>query len=98
MFGMSAFYFISAELSLTPTLYPNGHTSLKGRGRKGEKMNTQTEAKMTVKIAEVPAETENPMQERHIGEVAESVEVTAEEVLTARRLEAKEGTGFVFVP
>ena len=41
-------------------------------------MNTQTETKTTANIAE----TENPMQERHIGEVTESVEETAEAVLT----------------
>ena len=61
-------------------------------------MNTQTETKMTVKVTEAPTETENPMQERHIGEVAESVEETAEAVLTAHRLEVREDAGSVFVP
>ena len=57
-------------------------------------MNTQTETKTTANIAE----TENPMQERHIGEVTESVEETAEVVLAAHRLEVREGAGSVFVP
>ena len=57
-------------------------------------MNTQTETKTTANIAE----TENPMQERHIGEVTESVEETAEAVLTAHRLEVREDAGSVFVP
>jgi hypothetical protein len=57
-------------------------------------MNTQTETKMTDDVTEV----ENPMQERHIGEVAEFVEETAEAILTVRRLEVKEGAGSVFVP
>jgi len=65
-------------------------------------MNTQAETKLTAN----GSRTENPMQERHIGEVAESVEETAEAVLTARKLEAhadrgrniREDTGSVFVP
>jgi len=57
-------------------------------------MNTQTETKTTTNVAE----TENPMQERHIGEVAESVEETAEAVLTAHRFEVREDAGSVFVP
>ena len=61
-------------------------------------MNTQTEAKVVAKTAETLAETENPMQERHCVEVAESVEVTAEVVLAARRLDVWEGAGPVFVP
>lgn len=61
-------------------------------------MNTQPETKSNVNAAEVPAETENPMQERHIGEVAESVEATAEDVLTARRLDAQDDAGPIFVP
>ena len=61
-------------------------------------MNTQIETKMTTKVAEAATETENPMQERHICEVAESVEATAEAVLAARRLEAREEAGPVFVP
>jgi hypothetical protein len=69
-------------------------------------MKTQIETKMTAKVPESLAETENPMQERHIGKVAESVVETAEAVLTARRLEAcvergrsiREEAGSVFVP
>ena len=61
-------------------------------------MNTQTETKMSIQDAEAPTETENPMQERHIGEVAESVEATAEDILTARRLEAQDDAGPIFVP
>jgi hypothetical protein len=57
-------------------------------------MNTQTETKMNVEVTE----TENPMQERHIGEVTESIEETAEAVLTARRLEARDEAGSAFVP
>jgi len=57
-------------------------------------MNTQPETKVTVNITE----TENPMQERHIGEVAESFEETAEAVLTARRLEVRDEAGSAFVP
>ena len=51
-------------------------------------MNTQTEKKLTVEVSENLAETENPMQERHLGDVTESVEETAEAVLMARRIEA----------
>jgi hypothetical protein len=61
-------------------------------------MNTQAETKMAVRIAETPRESENPMQERHLGEVTESVEETAEAVLMARRLEAQEEAGPTFVP
>ena len=61
-------------------------------------MNTQTEPKTTVTTVEAQAGAENPMQERHIGEVAEFVEVTAEDVLVARRLDAQEGAGSIFVP
>ena len=61
-------------------------------------MNTQTETKVVVKIAEAPRETENPMQERHCGEVTESVEETAEAVFAARRLEVREEAGPLFVP
>ena len=61
-------------------------------------MNTQTETKLVVKVANAPLETENPMQERHCGEVAESVQVAAEVVFAARRLEVREGAGPVFVP
>jgi hypothetical protein len=57
-------------------------------------MNTQPETKVTIKVTE----TENPMQERHIGEVTESVEETAEAVLAARRLEARDEAGSAFVP
>jgi len=61
-------------------------------------MNTQTETKVIVEITEAPRETENPMQERHCHEVTESVQVTAEAVFTARRLEVREEAGPVFVP
>ena len=61
-------------------------------------MNTQTETKLVVKIAETSRETENPMQERHCGQVEESLQVTAEAVFAARRLETKEEAGPVFVP
>jgi len=61
-------------------------------------MNTQTEAKLLLKVAETPRETENPMQERYCGEVAESVQETAEAIFTARRLEVREEAGPVFVP
>ena len=57
-------------------------------------MNTQTGTKADADVTE----TENPMQEHHIGEVAESVEETAEAVLTARRLEVRDEAGFAFVP
>jgi hypothetical protein len=59
-------------------------------------MKKQSELKMNAKVPK--AETENPMQERHIGEVTESVEETAEAVLTARRLEALDEAGSAFVP
>jgi hypothetical protein len=61
-------------------------------------MNTQTETKPVVQVVETPREAENPMQERHCGEVAESVELAAETVFAARRLEAREEAGPVFVP
>jgi hypothetical protein len=57
-------------------------------------MNTQPDTKVTVNVTE----TDNPMQERHIGEVTESIEETAEAVLTARRLEARDEAGSAFVP
>jgi hypothetical protein len=38
------------------------------------------------------------MQERHCGEVSESVEVTAEAAFKARRLESRGEAGPVFVP
>ncbi len=61
-------------------------------------MNTQTETNVVVKAAKAPTETENPMQERHCGQVAESIEVAAEVVFAARRLEVQEEAGPVFVP
>lgn len=65
-------------------------------------MNTQTETKLVVKVAETALELENPMQERHCGQVAESVEVAAETVFTACRLAIREDAGVVsalmFVP
>lgn len=57
-------------------------------------MNTQTESQ----AFEVTAKSENPMQERYCDQIAESVEITAEVVFTARRLEAREEAGPVFVP
>jgi len=61
-------------------------------------MNTQTEAKAVIEAAESQTETENPMQERHCGQVAESVDVAAEVVFAARKLEAQKEAGPVFVP
>lgn len=61
-------------------------------------MNSQPETKQTVEVAETLAEIENPMQERHCGEVSESVEVTAEAIFMKRRLETREEAGPVFVP
>lgn len=61
-------------------------------------MNTQTDTKLVEEIAEAPRETKNPMQERHCGEVTESVQVTAEAVFAARRLEVREEAGPLFVP
>ena len=61
-------------------------------------MNTQTETKLVVKVVEAALEIENPMQERHCRQVAESVEVAAEVVFAARRLEVQEAAGAVFVP
>jgi hypothetical protein len=61
---------------------------------KEKKMNTQTETKVTVDVTE----TENPMQECHIGEVTESVEETAEAVLTARKFEIRDEAGSAFIP
>jgi hypothetical protein len=52
-------------------------------------MNTQTESKSVSKVSEAVITTENPMQERYCGEVAECVEVTAEAVFTARRHEVR---------
>lgn len=61
-------------------------------------MNTQTETKLVVKVAEAELEAENPMQERHCVQVTESVEVAAEAVFAARRLEVREEAGPIFVP
>ena len=61
-------------------------------------MNTQPETKLSGNNAEAPIETENPMQERHIGEVTESIEATAEDILTARRLDTQDDAGPIFVP
>lgn len=61
-------------------------------------MNTQIESKAVVTISEAAMKTENPMQERHCGEVTESVGVTAEAVLAARRREVREEAGPAFVP
>jgi len=78
---------------LTKNYYPPA-IFLLGRRIKGEPMNTQTEPQSF----EVATKAENPMQERHCDQVVESVEMTAEAVLTARRLETKEEAGSVFVP
>jgi hypothetical protein len=64
------------------------------RGDKEKEMNTQTESKPS----EATIKIENPMQERHCGEVSESVEVTAEAAFKARRLESRGEAGPVFVP
>lgn len=61
-------------------------------------MNTQTETKLVVKVAEAALEAENPMQERHCGQVAESVEVTADAIFAARKLEAREDAGQTSTP
>jgi len=61
-------------------------------------MKTQTDSRTTVTAVEPTTKTENPLQERHIGEVAESIEATAEDVLTARKLETQDEAGSVFVP
>lgn len=61
-------------------------------------MNTQSESKAVSEVSEALIKTENPMQERHCGHVTQSVEVTAEAAFTARRLEAREEAGPIFVP
>jgi hypothetical protein len=69
-------------------------------------MNTQTESKPVDAISEAITKIENPMQERHCGEVTESAEVTAEAAFTARVLEVRaeqgrsirEEAGPIFVP
>ncbi len=61
-------------------------------------MTAKTETKLIVNLVETPLDIENPMQERHCGEVAESSEVTAEDILTERKREFREESGPVFVP
>jgi hypothetical protein len=61
-------------------------------------MNTQTETKLAFKVAEEQQSAENPMQERHCKQVAESHQVAAEVVFAARRLEVQEEAGPVLVP
>jgi len=61
-------------------------------------MSTQFEPNVNDSSAETATQAENPMQERHIGEVAESVEATAEDILTARRFDAQGDAGPIFVP
>jgi hypothetical protein len=61
-------------------------------------MNTQTESKPVLTTSEATIKAENPMQERHCGQVEDSVEVAAEIIFTARRLETREEAGPVFVP
>jgi hypothetical protein len=60
----------------------------------GEKMDTQTGSQ----TENVALKIENPMQERHLSEVAESLELSAETVFAACRHEAGEEAGPVFVP
>jgi hypothetical protein len=69
-----------------------------GRREKEKEMDTQTESKPVAIVVETPIQAENPMQERHCGEVNECVEMTAEAVFTALRLEAGGEAGLVFVP
>jgi len=57
-------------------------------------MDTQSESQSF----DATMKTENPMQERHCDQITESVEMTAEAVFTARRLEAREEAGPMFVP
>jgi len=69
-------------------------------------MNTQAETNPITKVAEEAHEIEYSLQERVCGQVAESVEVAAEAILTARRFEAcaeqgrsiREEAGLGFVP
>jgi len=61
-------------------------------------MDTQLESNVNVSTTDTSTEAENPMQERHIGEVEESVEATAEDILMARRLDAQDDAGPIFVP
>ena len=61
-------------------------------------MNKQIETKLGTKTVETLVKGENPMQERHCGQVVESVDVAAEAIFAARRLETKEEAGPVFVP
>jgi hypothetical protein len=61
-------------------------------------MNTKAKTKLATKVSEETREMENPMQERHLGELTDSVEETAEAVFTARRLEVREEAGPIFVP
>jgi hypothetical protein len=77
---------------------PSGYSTVREEEERRKKMNTQAETKLVVKVAETALETENPMQERYCGQVTESVEMAAEAVFAARRLEAQEEAGPVFVP
>ena len=52
-------------------------------------MNTQTESNPVVIISEEAPKTENPMQERHCGEVRVSFGLSAEAAFMARRLEVR---------
>lgn len=61
-------------------------------------MSIQTETKLVAKVVEKVFETENPMQERYVGQVAESVEVAAEAIFAARRLEFREDAGGASTP
>jgi len=61
-------------------------------------MNTQIETKLVLNVAETMLEADNPMQERHCVEVAESFQVLAETIFMERRLEVREEAGPVFIP
>jgi hypothetical protein len=88
MFGMSVFLYSPRDTKGTKN----------PKKEKAGKMNTQTETKQTVEVAEKSAETENPMQERHLGKITESVEETAETVFTEQKREVREEAGPTFVP
>jgi len=94
------FFCFTTKFTLTPdpsTL--TGTRPFQGEGnQKEKKMNTQSESKAVSEVSEAVIKTENPMQERHCGHVTQSVEVTAEAAFTARRLEAREEAGPIFVP
>lgn len=62
-------------------------------------MNTQTESNPVVIISEGTSKTENPMQERHCGEVHAVSGLSAEAAFMARRLEVRtEQSGILSFP